>query len=94
MVVALAPLHKTYNINRIVISTYQSITGTGIKAVEQLNNEAEGKSGDMIYPHPIHKNALPQFVLKLNVFHLLYMNFQILSSQIRYARQLLEFELQ
>ena len=60
MVVALAPLHKTYNIKRIVISTYQSITGTGIKAVEQLNNEAEGKSGDMIYPHPIHKNALPQ----------------------------------
>lgn len=60
MVVALAPLHKTYNIKRIVISTYQSITGTGIKAVEQLNNEAKGKSGDMIYPHPIHKNALPQ----------------------------------
>jgi len=58
--VALAPLHETYNIKRIVISTYQSITGTGIKAVEQLNNEAEGKSGDMIYPHPIHKNALPQ----------------------------------
>ncbi len=60
MVMALAPLHKNYNIKRIVISTYQSITGTGIKAVEQLNNEIEGKTGDMAYPHPIHKNALPQ----------------------------------
>ncbi len=60
MVMALAPLHKNYNIKRIVISTYQSITGTGIKAVEQLNNEVEGKTGDMAYPHPIHKNALPQ----------------------------------
>ena len=60
MVMALAPLHKTYNIKRIVISTYQSITGTGIKAVEQLNNEVEGNTGDMAYPHPIHENAIRQ----------------------------------
>jgi aspartate-semialdehyde dehydrogenase len=60
MVMALAPLHKAYRIKRIVISTYQSITGTGVKAVEQLKNEQEGKAGEMAYPHPIHKNALPQ----------------------------------
>lgn len=59
MVMALAPLHKAFGIKRIVISTYQSITGTGVKAVEQLNNEMEGTSGTMTYPHPIHKNALP-----------------------------------
>ena len=59
MVMALAPLHKAFGIKRIVISTYQSITGTGMKAVEQLNNEMEGTSGTMAYPHPIHKNALP-----------------------------------
>jgi len=60
MVMALAPLHKAYRIKRIVISTYQSITGTGVKAVEQLKNEQEGKAGEMAYPHQIHKNALPQ----------------------------------
>lgn len=60
MVLALAPLHKAYRIKRIVVSTYQSITGTGVKAVEQLENELQGKSGEMAYPHPIHKNALPQ----------------------------------
>ena len=59
MVMALAPLHKAFGIKRIVISTYQSITGTGVKAVEQLNNEMEGTYGTMAYPHPIHKNALP-----------------------------------
>jgi len=59
MVMALAPLHKAFGIKRIVISTYQSITGTGVKAVEQLNNEMEGTSGTMAYPHLIHKNALP-----------------------------------
>src|SRR6056300_1250561 len=59
MVMALAPLHKAFTLKRIVISTYQSITGTGVKAVAQLNNEMEGKSGVMAYPHPIHKNALP-----------------------------------
>jgi aspartate-semialdehyde dehydrogenase len=59
MVMALAPLHKVYKIKRLIISTYQSITGTGVKAVEQLNNEAQGKKGAMAYPYPIHKNAIP-----------------------------------
>ena len=59
MVMALAPLHKAYKIKRLIISTYQSITGTGVKAVEQLNNEAQGKKGVMAYPYPIHKNAIP-----------------------------------
>ena len=60
MVMALAPLHKVYRIKRIVVSTYQSITGTGVKAVQQLENEAKGKQGEMAYPYPIHRNALPQ----------------------------------
>lgn len=59
MVMALAPLHKAFTIKRLIISTYQSITGTGVKAVAQLKNESEGNSGEMAYPHPIHKNALP-----------------------------------
>lgn len=59
MVVALAPLHKKYNIKRIVVSTYQSITGTGVKAVRQLENEYAGEKGEMAYPYPIHRNALP-----------------------------------
>ena len=59
MVLALAPLHKKYTINRVVISTYQSITGTGIKAVRQLENEANGVVGEAAYPYQIHKNALP-----------------------------------
>lgn len=59
MVMALAPLHEIYKIKRLVISTYQSITGTGVKAVKQLENEFEGKSGEMAYPYPIHMNALP-----------------------------------
>ena len=59
MVVALAPLHKKYKIKRLVISTYQSITGTGVKAVQQLENEYQGKKGEMAYPYPIHKNAIP-----------------------------------
>jgi aspartate-semialdehyde dehydrogenase len=59
MVMALAPLHKAYKIKRLIISTYQSITGTGVKAVEQLNNETQGKKGAMAYPYPIHKNAIP-----------------------------------
>ena len=59
MVVALAPLHKKYKIKRLVISTYQSITGTGVKAVQQLKNELEGSKGEMAYPYPIHKNAIP-----------------------------------
>jgi len=59
MVMVLAPLHKVYKIKRLIISTYQSITGTGVKAVEQLNNEVQGKKGAMAYPYPIHKNAIP-----------------------------------
>jgi aspartate-semialdehyde dehydrogenase len=59
MVAALAPLHKAYNIKRLVISTYQSITGTGVKAVQQLENEMAGVEGEMAYPHPIYQNALP-----------------------------------
>ncbi len=59
MVVALAPLHKKYTIKRLVVSTYQSITGTGVKAVQQLENEYAGIKGEMAYPYPIHRNALP-----------------------------------
>ncbi len=59
MVMALAPLHKQYKIKRLVISTYQSITGTGVKAVQQLENELAGIKGEMAYPYPIHQNALP-----------------------------------
>jgi aspartate-semialdehyde dehydrogenase len=59
MVVALAPLHRKYKIKRLVISTYQSITGTGVKAVRQLENEYKGLKGEMAYPYPIHRNALP-----------------------------------
>ena len=59
MVVALAPLHRKYKIKRLVISTYQSITGTGVKAVRQLENEYKGLKGEMAYPYPIHRNAIP-----------------------------------
>jgi aspartate-semialdehyde dehydrogenase len=59
MVMALAPLHNTYKIKRIVVSTYQSITGTGVKAVKQLENEMAGIKGEMAYPYPIHQNAIP-----------------------------------
>ena len=59
MVLALAPLHKKYKIKRLVISTYQSITGTGVKAVQQLENEYKGEQGEMAYPYPIHRNAIP-----------------------------------
>ena len=59
MVMALAPIHKRYGIERVVVSTYQSITGTGIKAVQQLENEYEEVDGEKAYPHPIHRNALP-----------------------------------
>ena len=59
MVVALAPLHKKYGIKRVVVSTYQSITGTGVKAVQQLENEYKGEKGEMAYPYPIHRNAIP-----------------------------------
>lgn len=59
LVMALAPLHRKYKIKRVVVSTYQSITGTGVKAVEQLENEYQGKQAEMVYPYPIHRNALP-----------------------------------
>ncbi len=59
MVLALAPLHKKYKIKRLVISTYQSITGTGVKAVQQLENEYNGEQGEMAYHYPIHRNAIP-----------------------------------
>lgn len=59
MVMALAPLHKKYKIKRIVVSTYQSVSGTGVKAVEQMENEIAGKKGEMAYHYPIHKNAIP-----------------------------------
>lgn len=59
MLVALAPLQNTYGIKRLIISTYQSITGTGVSAVQQLENEYQDKQGEMAYPYPIHRNALP-----------------------------------
>ncbi len=59
LVLALAPLHKKYKIKRLVISTYQSITGTGVKAVQQLENEYNGIDTEKAYPYQIHKNAIP-----------------------------------
>ena len=59
LLIAIAPLHKKYKIKRIIISTYQSVTGTGKQAVDQLNNEEQGLAGEMAYPHPIYRNALP-----------------------------------
>ena len=60
MVMALAPLHAKYKIKRVVVSTYQSITGTGVKAVQQLENEYAGDKGEMAYKYQIHRNAIPQ----------------------------------
>jgi aspartate-semialdehyde dehydrogenase len=60
MVVALNPLHKKYKIKRIVVSTYQSVTGTGVKAVAQLMNERKGVQGEMAYKYPIDLNVIPQ----------------------------------
>jgi len=60
MVVALNPLHKKYGIKRVVVSTYQSVTGTGVKAVEQLMNERKGVTGEMAYKYPIDLNVIPQ----------------------------------
>lgn len=59
MLMALAPLHKAYKIKRIVVSTYQSISGTGVKAVQQLENERNGLDGEKAYPYTIDKNCLP-----------------------------------
>jgi aspartate-semialdehyde dehydrogenase len=60
LVLALAPLHRAYTIKRVVVSTYQSITGTGVKAVEQMENERNGLNGEMAYHYPIDKNCIPQ----------------------------------
>jgi aspartate-semialdehyde dehydrogenase len=60
LVMVLAPLHKRYGIKRVIVSTYQSITGTGVKAVEQMENERAGMSGEMAYKYPIDKNCIPQ----------------------------------
>ena len=60
MVVVLKPLHDKYGIKRVVVSTYQSVTGTGVKAVEQLMNERKGIQGEMAYKYPIDLNAIPQ----------------------------------
>jgi aspartate-semialdehyde dehydrogenase len=60
MVVALNPLHKKYKIKRIVVSTYQSVTGTGVKAVNQLFNERSGVAGERAYKYPIDLNVIPQ----------------------------------
>jgi aspartate-semialdehyde dehydrogenase len=59
MVMALAPLHRKYKIRRLVVATYQSVTGTGVKAVKQMENERAGIKGDMAYAHPIDKNCFP-----------------------------------
>jgi len=60
LVLVMAPLHKKYGIKRAIVSTYQSITGTGVKAVEQMENERAGIDGDMAYKYPIDKNCIPQ----------------------------------
>jgi aspartate-semialdehyde dehydrogenase len=60
MVVVLKPLHDKYKIKRVVVSTYQSVTGTGVKAVDQLMNERNGVAGEMAYKYPIDLNAIPQ----------------------------------
>lgn len=59
LVMALKPLHDAYGIKRLVISTYQSVSGTGVKAVEQMERERDGANGVMAYPHPIDRNCLP-----------------------------------
>lgn len=59
LVMVLAPLHEAYKIKRVIVSTYQSITGTGVKAVQQLENEYKGENGEMAYKYQIHQNAIP-----------------------------------
>tara|TARA_B100001093_G_scaffold512500_1_gene582479 strand:+ start:1392 stop:2378 length:987 start_codon:yes stop_codon:yes gene_type:complete len=59
LVLALAPLHRVYKMKRVIVSTYQSVSGTGVKAVQQMENEIQGIKGPMVYPYPIFKNALP-----------------------------------
>lgn len=60
LVMALAPLHRAYGAKRVVVSTYQSVTGTGAKAVQQMQNERDGISGEMAYPFPIDRNVIPR----------------------------------
>ena len=59
MVLVLAPLHQKYKMKRVVVSTYQSVSGTGVKAVQQMENETKGIVGEMAYHYPIHRNAIP-----------------------------------
>ncbi|MBI3134823.1 MAG: aspartate-semialdehyde dehydrogenase [Bacteroidetes bacterium] len=59
MVMVLAPLHARYKVKRVVVSTYQSISGTGVKAIKQLDNEKAGIKGEMAYPYTINENCLP-----------------------------------
>jgi aspartate-semialdehyde dehydrogenase len=59
LVMALAPLHAKYHMKRVVVSTYQSVSGTGVQAVRQLENETKGIKGAMAYPYPINRNAIP-----------------------------------
>ncbi|MEQ9263498.1 MAG: aspartate-semialdehyde dehydrogenase [Owenweeksia sp.] len=59
LVMVLKPLHEKYGIRRVVVSTYQSVTGTGVKALDQMNNERAGKDGEMAYPYPIDRNCIP-----------------------------------
>ena len=59
LVMVLAPLHEKYKMKRVVVSTYQSVSGTGVKAVKQLENEMAGVQGEMAYPYQINRNALP-----------------------------------
>ena len=60
MLMVLAPIHEKFKIKRVVVSTYQSVTGSGVKALNQLNNEYNGKKGEMAYNYPIHQNVIPQ----------------------------------
>ena len=60
MVLALAPLHKTFGVERVIVSTYQSVTGTGAKAVKQMENERDGVEGEMAYPFVIDRNVIPR----------------------------------
>ena len=66
LVLALFPLHKVYKMRRVIVSTYQSVSGTGIKAVRQMENEANGIEGEMVYPYQIYKNALPHCDVFMN----------------------------
>ena len=59
LVLTLLPLHKRYGVKRVIVSTYQSITGTGVKAVEQMENERSGEKVEMVYPYQIDRNCLP-----------------------------------